>query len=40
MQKVPEGLRRNAEECAVCNRNKTAERGQQRSYRGGGKIGF
>jgi len=36
MQKVPEGLRRNA----VCNKNKTAERGQQRSYRGGGKIGF
>jgi len=40
MQEVPRELRRMADRFAVWREKKDSDRGQQRSYRGGGRSGF
>lgn len=40
MQEVPQGLRRMADRFSAWKEKKDADRGQERSYRGGGRSGF
>jgi hypothetical protein len=40
MQEVPQGLRRMADRFTAWKEKKDTDRGQERSYRGGGRSGF